>query len=125
MEMRNVFTVLLVILGVCTLAHGLKCYTCHNDDNKDCADTSTNQEQECQSENDSCSKILLKGKTSKGCAGFGKQKAAGCKKIGEGQTSVETCYCNGDFCNSAGTFKTYPILIVSSILVPLLSSFRL
>jgi len=124
MEMKNVFTILLVILGVCTFAHGLKCYACNLDDNTDCTDTSTNIEQECQTEIDSCSKILLKGKTSKGCAGFKKETI--CKKIGEGvKKTVETCYCNGDFCNSAGTFKTYPILIASLILVPLLNSFRL
>jgi len=115
MEMKHIFMIVLVILGVCSLAHSLKCWDCHSDDGKDCEDTSTNTETTCQSENDSCSKVIVGGKVNKGCAGL--VKAAGCKKSGE--TTV--CYCHDDFCNSAGSFQIYPVLIVSLILASLLT----
>ena len=52
---------------------------------------------------------------SKGCAGL--VKPAGCKEAGK--TTV--CYCHDDFCNSAGSFQIYPVLIVSLILASLLT----
>lgn len=119
--MKNVFMILLVILGVCSFAHALQCYSCHSDKTKDCGDTTTNEVIKCQKDTDPCSKVFLDGKITKGCAGL-QNKDAGCKKRGEGDDLIETCYCHTDFCNSAGTYKIYPILIASLILAPLLSS---
>ena len=48
-------------LSFITVAHSLKCWDCHSDDGKDCEDTSTNTETTCQSENDSCSKVIVGG----------------------------------------------------------------
>jgi len=115
MEMKHIFMIVLVILGVCSLAHSLQCWDCHSDDGKDCEDTSTNIETTCQSAKDSCSKVIVEGKVSKGCAGL--EKPAGCKQ--SGKTTV--CYCHDDFCNSAGSFQIYPVLIVSLILASLLT----
>lgn len=123
--MKHNFMILLVILGVCSFAHSLRCYTCHSDEHKDCGDTSTNEEMECVKENDSCSKIHINGKITKGCVGI-PNKPAGCKRkeVGNDENQdafVEHCLCHGDYCNSAGTYKIYPILIASLILAPLLS----
>jgi len=123
MEMKHIFMTVLVILGVCSFALSLKCWDCHNDDNKDCQDTSTNIEAECLSENDSCSKVIINGKVTKGCAGLAKKD--GCKESkdydAEAKKGVLTCYCQGDFCNSAGSFQVYPVLIASLILASLLT----
>lgn len=121
METKNIFVILLVILGVCSFANALKCYSCHTDQNKDCGDTSTNELQTCQTDKDSCSKVTLDGKISKGCLGVPNKQPA-CKQRGAGDNLVETCYCNTDYCNSAATYKIYPILIASVILAPLISS---
>jgi len=117
MEMKNVFMIVLVILGVCSFAQSLKCWDCHQDDNKDCDDVTSNVEITCQNESDSCSKVVLNGKTQKGCAG-------GSKRIGCTETEdkkIISCHCKGDFCNSADSFKVFPVLIVSLILASILT----
>ena len=59
----------------------------------------------------------------KGCAGLAKKD--GCKESkdydAEAKKGVLTCYCQGDFCNSAGSFQVYPVLIASLILASLLT----
>ena len=50
-------------------AHSLKCWDCHDDDNIDCRDVSTNIEETCYYENDSCTMVTINGSK------FGKLKA--------------------------------------------------
>ena len=48
-------------LFIFVLAQSLKCWDCHQDDNKDCDDVTSNVEITCQNESDSCSKVVLNG----------------------------------------------------------------
>ena len=133
----NDYSILLNSFSI--LVHSLECWGCHLDDRKDCADISTNIIETCETDNDSCVTVIIKGSKlvsfklsittfiqkyytkyskeysvdiiifseySKGCSGL--KKPSGCKE--SGNTSV--CYCQGDFCNSNGSFQIDPVLIV-------------
>lgn len=122
MEMKNVFVFLLVILGVCSLANGLRCYCCDNftDANKDCSKIASSVE--CEATCDGvCSKSTISGVVIKGCLkkNLFINKQLGCKKAGE----TENCFCGGDLCNSAVTIKSFQMLFACIILVPVLTSY--
>lgn len=118
-QTKNLFVFLLVILHVCSLAYGLNCYACHNDDEFDCAKSPTNKVITCP-EGNSCSKTTFAGEITKGCLAI--KKPTECKTTENKNGKVESCYCNSDYCNSAVNIKSLQILLIPVIFVPLIAS---
>lgn len=113
---RHLFVIFLVILGVCAFSDARKCYSCDTvqDPNKDCNDAANYKEDECLSNDSSCSKVVQDGKVTRGCSNL--VKTTKCQK----NDATELCYCNGDYCNSARSLQSYPKYFASIILIPLL-----
>ena len=129
------------------LGDARKCYSCDTvqDPNKDCNDAANYKEDECLSNDSSCSKVVQNGSKLDTISSNETQNiiivnmltyliplkftilevTRGCSNLVkttkcQKNDATELCYCNGDYCNSARSLQSYPKYFASIILIPLL-----
>merc|ERR1712050_75282 len=104
MKISIQFAFLLVVVCFVSLGNALKCHSFLPGD----ADMT---EVECKATDKFCSKVTLDGETSRVCASA--NNVEGCK----GEGSTESCYCQGDLCNSAVSQSVSIVSFLTSMLL--------